>query len=1215
MVLSIALVNVQNKSDINNYIEWCEQNNISLLCATEASELLKVEDYDLIHSPIGGRGVAVVVIDKNLSYKCPYAKRRHVVIKIVGVRLMINAWYLSPNDDPPEVVELESLLEKGAKGVVHLGDLNARSKRFEDHENKRGRRLMEACQRGNFTPLNQPGVPTFHGKGWKGGKSIIDWVLVSNEILNRAQLEVLPALFGSDHELLVVTLAYKGEILKEPEHKVIAPGPFIRRIDAITDDEDTADWFIKLMDAVTFAQKSKSKRRPDPPTEELRVLRMQLNDLMSTIKAKKGTSSHLWSTYRQLSTLYKEREKLEKNRAEYQRISRLENKSFWAECRKVAGKTTKVKQLNHEDAVLKGKEASQLLIDHFFPDGAPDDYELPDELPPDDQPLTKVEIETALSHFKSNTAPGKSGVSFSLLKQWYSRRSNYFVNLFTQWYSAGIYPEELKESVVIALIKDKRMQASITNVRPVCLSETIARWYERAVDTRFMYYIEKSNLLTSDQFGFRPGLSAEKAARELQDMREANKKEFELIIQTDVKSAFDKVAHKSIINALIEAKLPGNIIRIITSFIKERRASMYMGEDWVTTVVRRGVPQGSCLGPHLYILTTNMMLKVLRDAMSNMPTVKSELVSFADDVVLLTSGDDPDDVIETGEQLVQTMEVELLKVGLSLSMNKLKFMLKGSESGDKILWQGREQELVEFMKILGITFSRDGSFNQHVKALEEKANRAIRQYSTLLRGGLSMPCRRQLMLNTIVPKLDYGANVWFRRLDARDGLALERITRLIGKAITGAPFHTGKHAAALMSRTIPFHLHCKKRALISEISSSRLEIDHKLNATHRSHPSEWRSRDFGGTMKTTEETSSINADLYLFTDGSRFDDTEGTHVGAAVVAMRGSVDDIRSAETIASLKLSPKNSVSQAELLALKYACIEAERANAGTKVAILSDSLSSLQAIKSPTPTYKLAVDCQNIIDKAREKGVHLSLHHVKAHVGVLGNTMADEAAKRAATYGTSIYVPASLAMAKSSIHDEVKLEYERWFVHGCGRKSSVLDFFTGPDDTALKSAIVTPVNMAFYSGHGWNLNSMRYGYERAGSYCSCGKVQTTKHVLVDCPKYMNDNLTVALKVGIHRSDFLGPWEQLRKHCKFHEYVNMRAPKLNATLRDDNIAHNEVLKVVIPFIKLNIDDEKESEEGGPGEGYLLPIYSDRYLSHYDVQSGWSRSDDESLLY
>lgn len=1206
MVLTIALVNVINRKDINNFVQWAVKNNVSLLCITESPENPTYQGgYQIIHSPMDERGASIVVIDKQLKYKSPFVRRRHVVIKIVGVKLLIHLWYIQPNvTNAPEEVELEKLLEKAGQGVVHLGDLNARSKLLETVDNTRGRRLLDAAQRGDFVLLNEPGVPTFRRRR-STDTSIVDWVLVASNMWQRAKLEVLPALFNSDHELLLLTLAYKGETLEQPEHKVIAPGPFLRRFEQNTDDDDTANWFEKLMDAVTHAQRVKAKRRPEPVTEELRVLRDQLEELMTTIRSNRGTSSHLWAKYRELSALYSKRDREIKDRAKYGVIQRLEGKGFYAKCREVAGKTQKVTSIYHGDAMLEGTDAAELLLEHFFPPEEPDDYTLPSSLPPDDEPLTRVEIETALQHFTSNTAPGITGISFNLLKQLYGRKTSFFVKLITGWYSAGIYPEELKRGMVVALKKDKRARATTSNVRPITLSETMARWYERIVDTRLMHYAESRQMLSADQYGFRAGLSAEDAARRLQDIRQANKEKFELIIQTDVKSAFDRVTHSAIINALVNARFPGNLIRIITSFIMERRASMMMGEDWVTTVVRRGVPQGSCLGPHLYILTTNVMLTALREEMNRATSTKSELIAFADDVVLVTSACNTNRVRNRGQSLVKTMNTELSKVGLTLSMDKLRFMMKNFPEGSTINWNGEERPLEPTMKILGITFSQEGNFHRHIQLMEDKANDLFKQYSPLIYGGLSHHCRRQLALGTIAPKLNYGAQVWCDRLDRRDNLALERITRLIGKMVTAAPYHAGKATVALLSKALPFHLNCRFKFEYSKTTSSmksRDELEKTLTNRDHAHPSTWKVREFQSTAETTNAVANINADLYLFTDGSRFDDDGGTRVGAAVVALRGDPNDVSSAETIQLLKLTDKNTVYQAELLAIKHAALEAEKSAPGTKVAILTDSLSSLQAIKQPTPSSKLVVECQEVIDRVNSKGVSLTLHHVKAHIGIPGNESADAAAKLAATEGDLVQLQTPQSVVKSDLKRNLYQVYENWFNY-LGA-ASAKEFFDGPLDPKLKRAKVTPATTTFYSGHGWNLSSLRYDYRGAGANCSCGQKQTSKHVMFDCPKYMGDNIAAARRVGISQVDFASPWSELRTHPRLHDLVHDRAQHLNRRLREDNFPYVAVRDLSLSLSKLRLKDKEDNVY--PEETRCnLPIHSDRHLSEFDARKGW----------
>lgn len=1208
MVLTIALVNVVNRTNIDNFVQWSVENNISLLCMTESPKKPSYSgDYEIIHSPLEERGASILIIDRQLKYKAPFVRRRHVVIKIVGVQLLIHLWYIQPQvANSPEEEELEKLLGKTCTGVVHLGDLNARSKLLENTDTTRGRRLAEAVQRGNYVILNEPGVPTFR-RHRSTETSIVDWVIVSDNIRTRAKLEVLPALFGTDHELLILTLAYKGEILEKSKLKVIAPGPFLRRIQQTTDDDDIAGWFEKLMDAVTHAQKVKIKRRPEPLTEELRVLRNQLEELLATIRSNRGTSSHLWAKYRELSALYSRRDREIKSRAKFDEIRRLKGRGFYAKYREISGKAKRVTKISHGDALLGGKEAGQLLLDHFFPPEAPDDYTLPENLPPDDEPLTKVEIDTAMKHFTANTAPGITGISFDLLKQWYSRKTNYFIKLLSDWYSSGIYPDELKNGLVIAIKKGNSAQATIGNVRPITLSETIARWYERIVDTRLMHYAESRQLLSLDQYGFRAGLSAEDAARRLQDIREANTERFELIIQTDVKSAFDRVTHSAIINALINARFPGNLIRIITSFIMERRASMMIGEDWVTTVVRRGVPQGSCLGPHLYILTTNVMLTALRDEMQRATSTKSELIAYADDVVLITSASNTNRVRNRGQSLVQTMNTELSRVGLTLSMDKLKFMMKGFPEGSTIHWNGVDRPLEPTMKILGITFSQEGNFHRHIQLMENKAIGLFQQYHSMVYSGLSADCRRLLALGAIAPKLNYGACVWYDRLDRDDQLALERITRIVGKMVTAAPYHAGKATVALLSKALPFHLNCQFRSEFAKKTASMKlsdELDLAFTRRDHPHPSTWKVRDFQPTVATTNAAARIAADLYLFTDGSRYQDEDGTHVGAAVVALNGDAPSESSVRTIHMLKLHDKNTVFQAELLAIKHACQEAEKSAPGTKVAILTDSLSSLQAIKQPTPQGKLVADCHDAIDRATSSGVLLTLHHVKAHVGIPGNEAADAAAKLAATNGETTRLRTPPAMVASDIKRKLYQTYDSWFkTKGA---ASAKDFFDGPLDPSLKRAKITSATSTLYSGHGWNLTSYRYGFKGAGSDCSCGQKQTSKHLLIDCPKYMGDNINAARKAGISHLDFTAPWNELRSHPRLHDYIYDRAQQLNRRVREDNFPYIVVRDLSVDLYKLSLKDE-DNDVYPEETKYCLPIHSDRHLSEFHAIRGWHK--------
>lgn len=1203
MVVKIALINIAKRKKIKDVINWASDQGISIICLTEAPESVTYDgDHELIIKQGKDFGVAAVILDHQLVYKTPYVKRTHLVLKLVG-SIMIHLWYLSPSKKTDEELELASLLEKPTKSVIHLGDMNARTRALERTDNQRGRNLADAAERGKFRLLNEPGIPTYTRHGNDSHTSIIDWVLITEDLVPNTKLEVLPPISKLDHSALLITLSTREEVRNASKKVVVAPAPFLSKIQQITTDDETDDWFGKLMEAVKYAQKVRQKKKHQPLTEELKALRNQINQLMKQIRQSRGTDTHLWKQCKEMQALYKEKQDEAEIEAGRQTKWKLTTTLLFKECKAIQKRAPKVTYVQRGDEQVRGNEACQILLDHFYPLEETEDVIVPEDLPPNDPPLTSVEVETALSHFEKNSAPGHSGVSFDLLKKWYALKKGYFTKLFSEWYNAGQYPDELKRAMVIGLTKNKSQPPTPENVRLITLTETIARWYERIVDTRLIFILEEKKMLSPDQFGFRPGMSAEDAAVRLREIRDRNKGKVELVIQTDVSKAFDKLSHKAIVQTLVDKKLPGNMIRIIASFISERQTSMMLGEDWVTTQIRRGVPQGSCLGPHLYVLTTNLMLETLREQMNNAGPTTNELVAFADDVVVVSAARKDNWSTGVAENLIESMKNELAKVGLTMSETKLKFMMRGSAQTSKIVWKGSERDLEESMKILGVTFGRDNDFDKHVTEMEQKAAQFVRDFNSLIYSGLPFERRQTLAKTMMIPSLLYGAQTWYPKTKRDQRQTLERMTRVVGKVVTGAPENAGKAAVALMSKMLPFHLQVRAKSLLHD-ELQRAKERMEATAVDYGHPSTWKQRTFGATIDTDELVRLVNADVYLFTDGSRFTDDDGTHVGAAVVEVVPLDDETESIQTVVACKLGESNTVFEAEMTAIKEAALKAASYPPGKKVAIMTDSLSSLCAIKSPTPRSKLTIACQKAIDATREKGIELTLHHVKAHVGVSGNESADAAAKHSATTGDMCVVPKSRTTMKRKIEQTLYDQFDMWYKSDKSGRT-IKQFFDGPFDPALKKAKIAVHTAAFYSGHSWNLESMRFGYKGAQVNCRCGPPQSTVHVLTNCKLYMAENIRAAQAAGISIDEFLRPWQELKNHSNFHWYVNSRALPLSRQLMIDNLPHCEMESLRRAFYRLSTAEDSDLPEEPLEEPDQWPPHSDRFLSAFDVKTRW----------
>ena len=146
------------------------------------------------------------------------------------------------------------------------------------------------------------------------------------------------------------------------------------------------------------------------------------------------------------------------------------------------------------------------------------------------------------------------------------------------------------------------------NFRPITLLEVPAKILERTVNDRFYKYLEKNNILNTNQFGFRRNLGTELAILKLYEIIAMNQRQqFQCnVVCRDVAKAFDKVWHKVLKFKILSLQLPDIIEKILCNFLDDRTAQIKMdGQLSDKFELKSGVPQGSILSPTLYIFYTS----------------------------------------------------------------------------------------------------------------------------------------------------------------------------------------------------------------------------------------------------------------------------------------------------------------------------------------------------------------------------------------------------------------------------------------------------------------------------------------------------------------------------------------------------------------------------------------------------------------------------------
>ena len=212
-------------------------------------------------------------------------------------------------------------------------------------------------------------------------------------------------------------------------------------------------------------------------------------------------------------------------------------------------------------------------------------------------------------------------------------------DLFSFSFREGKLPEEWKQGR-ITIIPKKGSTIHADNVRPICQTNILVKIFEKIINSELMDFLESNNILHHNQGGFRKNKSTIDTASTLVNFLATakNNKQYSIATFLDFSKAFDSVNHKLLLNKLKKIGIKGNLLRWITCYLTNRtqivRNSKFCSKSCNVT---SGVPQGSVLGPSLFLCYINDIKFV--------PTF-SNINLFADDTVLFHSGDSLDTLIE-----------------------------------------------------------------------------------------------------------------------------------------------------------------------------------------------------------------------------------------------------------------------------------------------------------------------------------------------------------------------------------------------------------------------------------------------------------------------------------------------------------------------------------------------------------------------------------------
>lgn len=327
------------------------------------------------------------------------------------------------------------------------------------------------------------------------------------------------------------------------------------------------------------------------------------------------------------------------------------------------------------------------------------------------EPLCERDVRNIINQIRDTSSYGEDQISMYLLKRCVDAVVMPLTRIINDSVTQGKFPDALKVSKIIPILKHGPRD-SLESYRPISLLNSFSKIFEKIMATRILKFLEKNNILSDQQFGFRKGRDTSTAITAFLDFLykdiDAGKSCFGVFL--DLSKAFDLVNHSLLTDKLYCYGIRGNVLNWMRSYLCGRMHYTNVGDACSGRLQsKRGVPQGSVLGPLLYIIYVNDF------------AIKRSVL-YADDTSMMVSSVSRSNAIEEMKESLNKVENYTLRNDLLVNCKKTAFIeFKPStyerDRSSLIRYRNTSIGQVDSVKFLGLTVDYRCNWKEHIDYL------------------------------------------------------------------------------------------------------------------------------------------------------------------------------------------------------------------------------------------------------------------------------------------------------------------------------------------------------------------------------------------------------------------------------------------------------------------------------------------------------------------
>ena len=722
-------------------------------------------------------------------------------------KLLIGVVYRPPDSPVSFWNNLQNNLDQarstGIQNIMLIGDLNA------DFSTPQGRKLELFCTTNFLVPhVHEPTRIT------NNTSSCLDQI-ISNMPAYVQEPQVLPPIANCDHCVVSTTILFKHK--KELAYKRLIWDYGKANFDLFRSKLRQISWedsfvsndinqcctawteiFLQIAKE-SIPNKEVTIRPNDLPwyTSALRQERRKMMRLYSKAKNCNNvlTRDAMWTTYNHFRNQYQEHLRLaeedyNKKLNNSLKNSKMKNKAWWRTVKHFLNRNHRqtIPSLLHEGKHISDSATKASIFNSFFLDQMNiDTSSVQNPTNPvhphrtmGDLHVSEQEVLDILKCLDISKASGPDGISPKLLKEAASIIHKPLTILFNMSLTQKQFPSIWKEANVTPLYK-KGEENSCSNYRPISLLSCTGKVFEKVVFKHVFNFFRDNLVISPNQSGFIPGDSTVNQLVSLyHELSLAVDQQKEVrVVFLDISKAFDKVWHAGLLYKLEKNGITNNLLSWFGDYLYDRRQRVVLnGQSSTWGSITAGVPQGSVLGPLLFLIYINDIVDV----------VNSKVKLFADDTSLYLTVDDPEFAATTLNRDLSSLDVWSKNWIISFNALKTDSMLislkRNSPDHPPLVFQGHQLENVPSHKHLGLVLKSDLKWNVHINHIVTKASKLLNIMKSL-QYTLDRETLETIYKSFIRPIMEYGSVVWDGCAQA-DAKLLEDIQLTAARTVTGA---------------------------------------------------------------------------------------------------------------------------------------------------------------------------------------------------------------------------------------------------------------------------------------------------------------------------------------------------------------------------------------------------------------------------------------------